>query len=96
MKYTTLGDTVNTAARLESFDKDLFLPHLATSPCRILIGESTLQYLEGRFETQQVGEMALKGKETKITAYSVIGRSTEVADARASRLGAPLSGGSSS
>ncbi len=36
MKYTTLGDTVNTAARLESFSKELDLPQLADRPCRIL------------------------------------------------------------
>jgi len=76
MKYTTLGDTVNTAARLESFDKDLLLPHLASTPCRILISDSTLQFLDDRFATQQIGQMALKGKETKIKAYCVLGRSS--------------------
>ena len=73
MKYTTIGDTVNTAARLESFDKDLVLPQLATSPCRILIGDSTLQHLGEQFETLQVGDMSLKGKATKITAHCVLG-----------------------
>jgi class 3 adenylate cyclase len=73
LKYTTIGDAVNTASRLESFDKDLVLPHLETSPCRILIGESTLRYLDNQFETQPVGELSLKGKDEKIRAYCVIG-----------------------
>lgn len=77
MKYTTLGDTVNTAARLESFDKSLYLPHLESSPCRILIGEATLGFLGDRFETSPVGEVTLRGKEEKITAYSVLGRRSE-------------------
>jgi adenylate cyclase len=80
MKYTTLGDTVNTAARLESFDKDLVLPHLATSPCRILIGDSTLQYLGEQFETLQVGDMSLKGKATKITAHCVLRQKADGGD----------------
>jgi class 3 adenylate cyclase len=79
LKYTTIGDTVNTASRLESFDKDLVLPHLETSPCRILIGESTLRYVEDQFEAQQVGDMALKGKATKVTAYCVLGRKSRLA-----------------
>jgi adenylate cyclase len=80
MKYTTIGDTVNTAARLESFDKDLVLPQLATSPCRILIGDSTLQYLGEQFETLRVGDMSLKGKATKIIAHCVLGRKAEGGD----------------
>ena len=77
LKYTTVGDTVNIASRLESFDKDLILPHLATSPCRILIGESTLSYLESDHKTQPVGELSLKGKDEKITAYCVLCRDEE-------------------
>jgi class 3 adenylate cyclase len=76
MKYTTLGDTVNTASRLESFDKELYLPHLEDSPCRILIGESTLLNLNGEFETQRVGELTLKGKQEKIAAYCLLRRLT--------------------
>ncbi|MEE8291271.1 MAG: adenylate/guanylate cyclase domain-containing protein, partial [Candidatus Tectomicrobia bacterium] len=71
LKYTTVGDTVNTAARLESAAKDLV--H-TLSPCRILIGETTFQYLNGQFQTQRVGEVSFAGKEEKITAYCVPAR----------------------
>jgi adenylate cyclase len=74
LEYTVLGDTVNTASRLESFDKHVFAPHTTGSPCRILIGESTLQYLGGRFETQKVGRVRLTGKEEHVTIYRVIAR----------------------
>ncbi|HEU4345453.1 MAG TPA: adenylate/guanylate cyclase domain-containing protein [Candidatus Binatia bacterium] len=74
LKYTTVGDTVNIASRLESFDKDLVDRDLADSPCRILIGETTLQYLDHQFLTKRVGEANLKGKDEKVTIYRVIGR----------------------
>ena len=73
MKYTTVGDTVNTAARLESFDKDLVVPRSSGSPCRILIGEPTLRYTEGTFDLEKVGELNLKGKSEKVGAYCVFG-----------------------
>lgn len=69
MKYTTVGDTINIASRLESFDKDLGKEAL----CRILIGESTLRYLGPVFRTERIGEVSLKGKEEKITIYRVLG-----------------------
>ncbi|HEY3067423.1 MAG TPA: adenylate/guanylate cyclase domain-containing protein [Methylomirabilota bacterium] len=68
LEYTVIGDTVNTASRLESFDKELF----AHSPCRILIGEATLRYLGDRFVTERVGDATLKGKEEKIAVYRVV------------------------
>jgi len=74
LKYTTVGDTVNIASRLESFDTDLADQNLTHSPCRILIGEATLQYLDHQFKTQRVGEVSLKRKEQKITVYRVVGR----------------------
>ena len=74
LKYTTVGDTVNIASRLESFDKDLVDPELADSPCRILIGETTLRYLGHQFQTKIVGEADLKGKDERVTIYRVIGR----------------------
>jgi adenylate cyclase len=69
MKYTTVGDTINIASRLESYDKDLGKEAL----CRILIGESTLRYVGPVFRTERIGEVSLKGKEEKITIYRVLG-----------------------
>jgi adenylate cyclase len=74
LKYTTVGDTVNVASRLESFEKDLIDPDLAFSPCRILVGETTLRHLDHQFVTKKVGETNLKGKDEKVTIYRVIGR----------------------
>ncbi len=73
-EYVTVGDTMNTASRLESFDKELFPPDPETSPCRILIGEPTLGHLGEQFETEWVGNVGLKGKEQKVGIYRVLGR----------------------
>ncbi len=70
MEYTVIGDTVNTASRLESFDKSLTSERV----CRILIGEATLRYLDERFTTRRVGAVDLKGKAEKITVHQVLGR----------------------
>ena len=61
MDYTAIGDTVNTAARLESRAK----------PGQILISEKLYKALEHRIEAEEVGEMELKGKSNKIVVYSV-------------------------
>jgi len=74
LKYTTVGDTVNIAARLGSHDMDQLAPTSQADQCRILIDEATLQLLGGRFETQLIGEMSLKGKEHPLITYRVLGR----------------------
>jgi len=74
-EYVVVGDTVNTASRLESLDKELHAPDTDVNPCRILIGETTMRYLGGRIETDWVGDFSLKGKQQKIGVYRVIGRS---------------------
>lgn len=61
MDYTAIGDTVNTAARLESKAK----------PGQILISEKLYEALSDRIEAEAVGEMELKGKSNKIMVYSV-------------------------
>lgn len=73
-EYVVVGDSVNTASRLESFDKDLFPPDPLTSPCRILIGETTLFYLGDQFATERVGDASLKGKEHAVGIYRLIDR----------------------
>jgi len=72
LKYTTVGDTVNIAARLEAYDKEIG----KDSICRILIGESTLGYLDSQFKTERIGEVGLKGKDERITVHMVLGEET--------------------
>ena len=73
-EYVVVGDTMNTASRLESFDKEYFAPDPETRPCRTIIGESTLACLGEEFETARVGEVSLKGKEQRVGIYRLIGR----------------------
>lgn len=80
LKFTTVGDTVNTASRLESLDKDVGDPGYSSNLCRILIGESTWLCLDRQFHTQQVSHVSLKGKAEKITVYRVLGRIAPGAD----------------
>ncbi len=61
MDYTAIGDTVNTAARLESNAKAE----------QILISEDVYEKLRDRIEATPVGEIPLKGKSNKIMVYSV-------------------------
>jgi adenylate cyclase len=72
LKYTTLGDTVNTASRLESLDKNIG----KDLSCRILISEHTRSLLGSGYRTEQVGEMHLKGKKEHIVVHRVLGRAT--------------------
>ena len=76
LEYTVVGDSVNTASRLESFDKEQFSPDYLIDPCRILIGESTKLLLSQEFQTQKIGEATLKGKDQKIVVYSVLDKKT--------------------
>lgn len=73
-EYNVHGDTVNTASRLESFDKEHFDPDPFNSPCRILIGEPTLQLIGEAFRSEFVGEFQLKGKTKSLRIYRVLGR----------------------
>ena len=72
LKYTTVGDAVNTAARLESMDRDIVQEVPGRRLCRILIDESTKRYLGDRFLLDQIGEVSVKGKEQTLMVYRVI------------------------
>jgi adenylate cyclase len=72
-KYTSIGDTVNTAARLESFDKESFAAEKDPTACRILIGEPTRLRVGNAFRLESLGVHAVKGKGEKIAIHRVLG-----------------------
>lgn len=71
MKFTTLGDIVNTAARLETYGKDDPNVTALDSISRLLISEETARRIGPGFVTQAVGALKLKGKEATVTVYRV-------------------------
>lgn len=63
MDYTAIGDTVNTAARLESNAK----------AGQILISRDVYEAVKERVEVTPVGEIPLKGKENGVFVYQIDG-----------------------
>ncbi|MCC8017201.1 MAG: adenylate/guanylate cyclase domain-containing protein [Lachnospiraceae bacterium] len=61
MDYTAIGDTVNTAARLEANAK----------AGQILISEFVYEPLKDRLKVTEVGEIPLKGKSQGVMVYSL-------------------------
>ena len=63
MDYTAIGDTVNTAARLE-----------ANAPRgTVYISDKVYEQVKDRITVEEVGEIPLKGKSNGVFVYSVVG-----------------------
>lgn len=73
LEYTVLGDTVNTAARLESAGKDV-AQNTEGMQCMILISDATCQRLHGGYVTRPLGAINLKGKAVQVVVHSVISK----------------------
>jgi len=69
LKYTSVGDTVNTAARLEGLDKDGF--EREESQVRILASAETVSRLGDGFALRAVGRHALRGKAEPIEVWRI-------------------------
>ncbi|CAH8772065.1 CHASE2 domain-containing protein [Paenibacillus dendritiformis] len=67
LDYTAIGDTVNTAARLESQAK----------PGQVLVGEETVRRLGSRFNMSEVGPLKLKGKSEPVLVYELLAEQEE-------------------
>lgn len=72
LEYGVIGDSVNTASRLESYDKDR-----QDELCRVLIGKDTLVHLHDQFAVEHWGLLTLKGKHHTVDVYRVVGRLAE-------------------
>ncbi len=66
LEYTAIGDTVNTASRLES----------AAKPGSVCISQETLNATGDVFTVEEMGELELKGKSKRVKAFEVTGRKT--------------------
>jgi adenylate cyclase len=62
--YTVLGSAVNIASRLESG---------VAKPGQLVISSNTLERVVGSFDTEALGEFALKGLQQKLPVYAVHG-----------------------
>lgn len=62
--YTVLGSSVNIASRLESS---------VAKPGQVVISQNTLERIIGSFNTEPLGEFALRGLKQKLPVFAVVG-----------------------
>lgn len=62
LDYTVIGDTVNTASRLQD----------ASEENQILISEKCFEQIKGSFQCEKVGSISLKNKANPVVIYQVL------------------------
>jgi adenylate cyclase len=72
-EYAVIGDAVNTASRLESYDKTFADPDKLPNRCRILIGAPTHDLLGDKFISKEIGLLEVKGKVNKVPVFQILG-----------------------
>jgi adenylate cyclase len=64
LEYTVLGDTVNTASRIENYNK--------VYKTNFLVSESTYQKVKSSVDAITIKNVAIKGKTSKINLYEIL------------------------
>jgi len=64
MSYSLVGDTVNSASRIEGLTKNY--------RCDIILSQTTYNLLTGSYNTQQLATVKVKGKEDDLIVYKLL------------------------
>ncbi|WP_241480558.1 adenylate/guanylate cyclase domain-containing protein [Legionella norrlandica] len=68
MEYTVIGDTVNTASRIEELTKN--------NPNTLLISETTYKPIANEILAEELEPQVIRGKKEKLKLYRVLGKKT--------------------
>ncbi len=71
INYTLVGETVNTAQRLEQLGKTISLPVDAEEATTVLLSEAVEARVQGRFQLRRLGPQEIRGRAEVLNVYAL-------------------------